>query len=92
MEKTTIDALSKVIDEILENNQDAIKECLFKGTDDSMSYQDVFAAMMLNCISQTAKISSQVVLGLLQSQGVLQLNEREIAKQLLKQLSSEIEG
>lgn len=90
MEKTTIDALNKVIDEILENNRDTIKESLFKGTSDSMPYQDMFATMMLNCISQTTKISSQVVLGLLQSQGVLQLNEREIAKQLLKQLSSEI--
>lgn len=90
MEKTTIDALNKIIDEILKNNQDKILEKLLENTDSSMSSEKLFSTMMLNCVSQSTKIAAQVVLGLFQSQGVLHLDEREIAKQLLKQLSSEI--
>lgn len=90
MEKTTIDALNKIIDEILQNNRDKISEKLLENTDSSMSSEKLFATMMLNCVSQSTKIAAQVVLDLFQSQGALHLDEREIAKQLLKQLSSEI--
>lgn len=90
MENLTVKALDKVIDDIIKNNQDEIMESLFSGVSDSMQKEKIYSIMIGNCLSLSMKLTSRFLLDLLESQGVFQIDEREIAKLLLRQLSSEI--
>lgn len=90
MEKLTVKALDKVIDDIIKNNQDEIMKGLLFGTDDSMETEKICSIMIWNCLSLSIKLTSRFLLDLLQSQGVLEIDEREIAKLLLKHLSSDL--
>ncbi len=90
MEKLTIKALDKMIDDIIKNNQDEIMESLFSGTNDSMEESKIYSIMIWNCLSLSMKLTSRFLLDLLQSQGVFEIDEREIAKLLLKHLSSDL--
>lgn len=83
--------LNSMVDKIMKDHQDEIAEALFTGGTDEMSKEKVIAIMMMNCLSLSMKLSVQVVFELLQSQGVLQIDEHEIAKLYLKHLSSEKE-
>ena len=50
MEKLTIKALDKMIDDIIKNNQDEIMESLFSGTNDSMEESKIYSIMIGNCL------------------------------------------
>ncbi len=91
MEDLTVKALNSIVDKIIKDNQKGITETLFSGGTHEMSKEEVFALMTLNCLSLSMKLSVQVILELLQSHGVLDLDEHEIAKLYLKHLSFEKE-
>lgn len=91
MKQTTVEAIGKSVENIIKNNQDEITHNLLAGANESMSMETVTAIMVRNCLAQSIKLSVQMVLKILQDSGVLELDERQIAKILLKQLSSEIE-
>lgn len=91
MKDLTLDALYSSIDSIISENQDVIEQVLFQHTDSSMSAEEVLARMIPNCLSLSVKISVQLTLELLQSHGVFEIDEREIAKIYLKHLSFEKE-
>lgn len=90
MERTIVDAINKLIDEIISNHFEEISTSLLAGTYEGMPKDKVFSIMIRNCLSESVKLSSQVILGLLQSEGLIQIDERETAKQLLKQLSTDL--
>lgn len=91
MKELTVKALDEMIDQIIKDNKAEITKNMFLGGDDSMSSEEVYALMAVNCLSLSIKLSVQVTLDLLQSQGILEIDEREIAKLYLKHLSSEKE-
>lgn len=91
MNDLTIDALYSSIDNVINENQDMIEQILFQHTDNSMSAEEVIARMIPNCLSLSVKLSVQLTLELLQSHGVFEIDEQEIAKLYLKHLSSEKE-
>ena len=90
MEDLTAKVLDKIIDDIIKNHQNEIAEKILSGADDSMSDQKIYSIMLSNCLSLSMKLTSQFLLELLQSQGILRIDERELQKLLLKMLSSEI--
>lgn len=91
MEDLTAKALYSTIDKIIKGNQEGIVKNLFANTNDSMSTEEITGIITFNCLSLATKLSVQVVLELLQSQGILEIDEREIAKLYLKHLSFEKE-
>ena len=90
MNQITAKAVNESIVQMLQDNQYAILEELTNGVDYNMSTENAYARMIMNCLSLSVKLSSQVVLGLLEEAGVIEIDERELAKLLLKQLSSEL--
>lgn len=90
MDRLTIQAIDKSIDEMLNKNQTAISQNLFNNTTESMTTEKVTALLVMNCLSLSIKISVQTILNLLQESEILEIDEHQIAKLLLKQLSSEI--
>lgn len=91
MEKLTVDALNQMVDNIINENYDAIKHNIFCTITSDMDAEKLFSTVMMNCLSETMKRTLQLNFEVLQSAGILGIDERGIAKQLLKQLSSEIE-
>ena len=87
MKELTVKALDEMIDQIIKDNKAEITKNLFLGGNDSMSSEEVYALMAVNCLSLSIKLSVQVVFESLQSQGVLEIDDREIAKLYLKHLS-----
>lgn len=87
MEELTVKALNTMIDRIIKDNQEQIMQNLFNGGNYSMTTEEVFSLMTINCLSLSMKLSVQVVFDLLQSQGILEIDDREIAKLFLKHLS-----
>lgn len=91
MENTTVDALNGMVDNFFQDNQKEITNYLFERLNDSMTTEQILPIMVANCLSLSMKLTSRFLLDLLQSGGVLQIDEREIAKQFLKCLSSDLE-
>lgn len=87
MEDLTAKALYLAIDNIIKGNKDEIAKNLFAHTDDSMTTEEIVGIITLNSFTLATKLSVQVVLELLQSQGILEIDEREIARLYLKHLS-----
>lgn len=90
MEEITAKAFDRLIDEIIKENRDQIAEGLIANTDDSMQRDNLYAAMMLNCVSVSVKVTTQIILEILTESGVIQIDDREAAKILLKRLSSDL--
>lgn len=90
MEEITVKAFDRLIDEIIKENRDQIAEGLLANTDDSMQRDSLYAAMMLNCVSVSVKVTTQIILELLKESGAIQIDDREAAKILLKHLSSDL--
>lgn len=90
MEEITAKALDLLIDETIKENGRQIKESLFANTDESMQRDDLYAVMMMNCLSASVKVSTKLILKVLKDAGVLQIDDREAAKILLKHLSSDL--
>lgn len=88
MEELTVKALDEMIEQIIQNNQRDIKKNLLAGSNNSMTTEEIFALMTKNCLPLSIKLSVQIVFSLLQSQGILEIDDREIAKLFLKHLSS----
>lgn len=91
MKALTVKALDAMIDQIIKDNEKAIKENILKTADDTMTKEEIFSLMVVNCLSLSMKLSVQVVFELLQSQGILDIDEHKIAKLYLKHLSFEKE-
>lgn len=90
MEEITVKAFDRLIDEIIKENRDQIAEGLLANTDDTMQRDNLYAAMMLNCVSVSVKVTTQIILEILKESGVIQIDDREAAKILLKHLSSDL--
>lgn len=90
MEEITVKAFDRLIDEIIKENRDQIAEGLLANTDDTMQRDNLYAAMMLNCVSVSVKVTTQIILEILTESGVIQIDDREAAKILLKRLSSDL--
>ena len=90
MEEITVKAFDRLIDEIIKENRDQIAEGLLANTDDTMQRDNLYAAMMLNCVSVSVKVTTQIILEILTESGVIQIDDREAAKILLKHLSSDL--
>ena len=90
MEETTKKAIEESVRNVISTNREYITESIFDGVYDGMTQTKANAKMISNCIFLSTSLAVQVVLNLLQESNVLHLDEREIAKQLLKLLSSEI--
>lgn len=91
MEKLTVKALDEMIDQIVKDNEKAIRKNILNTADETMTKEEIFSLMVINCLSLSMKLSVQVVFEILQSQGLLEIDEREIARLYLKHLSSEKE-
>lgn len=91
MKDLTAKALDAMIDKLMADNSEAITENLFLNTDRSMTTEQVVGYALTNCLSLSVKLSVRVIFELLQSQGVLEIDEHEIAKLYLKHLSFEKE-
>ncbi len=88
MKELTAKALEEMVDKIIADNKEAITERLFLNTDHSMKTEEIVGYTLTNCLSLSVKLSVQVTLELLRSQGILEIDEHEIAKLYLKHLSS----
>lgn len=91
MKELTVKALDTMVDKIMTDNMESITERLFLNANDSMTTEQVVGRAITNCLSLSIKLSVQVVFELLQSQGILEIDEHEIAKLYLKHLSFEKE-
>ena len=91
MEKLTVKALDEMIDQIVKDNEKAIRKNILNTADETMTKEEIFSLMVINCLSLSMKLSVQVVFEILQSQGLLEIDDREIARLYLKHLSSEKE-
>ena len=89
MDELTVKALDSMIENIIKENSSQIKMEILSGGNDLISADEIYSLMTFNCLSLSLKLSVQVVFEILRSQGVLQIDEREIAKLFLKHLSSE---
>lgn len=91
MEDLTVKSLYSLIDDIIEENHNEIVKGIFANTNESMTTEEITGYITFNCLSLATKLSVQVILELLQSKGVLEIDEHEIAKLYLKHLSFEKE-
>lgn len=91
MKDLTTKALYASVDKIIKDNQDEVIKAMFANTNESMTTEEITGYITFNCLSLATKLSVQVILELLQSQGILEIDEREIAKLYLKHLSFEKE-
>ena len=89
MDKLTAKALNAMIDEIIAEHQEEITESILANTNENMTTEQIVSVMVANSLSLSMKLSVQLILDLLQSQGILQIDDREVAKLFLKHLSSE---
>ncbi len=80
-----------MVDDILKENHDEVIKGIFANTNESMKTEEITGYMVFNCLSLSIKISVQVILELLQSKGIFEIDEHEIAKLYLKHLSFEKE-
>lgn len=87
MKDLTVKALEEMIDKIIADNKEVITEKLFLNTNNSMTTEEIVGYMFTNYLSLSMKLSIQATLELLRSQGVLEIDEHEIAKLYLKHLS-----
>lgn len=91
MEDLTVKAFYSLIDDIIKENHDEIVKGISANTNESMTTEEITGYMTFNCLSLATKLSVQVILEILQSKGVLEIDEHEIAKLYLKHLSFEKE-
>lgn len=91
MEDLTVKAFYSMVDDILKENHDEVIKGIFANTNESMKTEEITGYMVFNCLSLSVKISVQVILELLQSKGIFEIDEHEIAKLYLKHLSFEKE-
>lgn len=91
MEDLTVKAFYSMVDDILKENHDEVIKGIFANTNESMKTEEITGYMVFNCLSLSIKISVQVILELLQSKGIFEIDEHEIAKLYLKHLSFEKE-
>ncbi|MFR1834188.1 MAG: hypothetical protein ACLSX5_13670 [Lachnospiraceae bacterium] len=92
MQQTTLTAIEKSVRLMLEKNQDVIAEKLLNGvTITNETDLPMLAKMISNCLCVSTYLSVQAVLSLLEDSGVVQIDERLLAKLLIKQLSSEVQ-
>ena len=88
MEQTTLRAIEASVYDVVRKNHDNIAEKLLNGTTHEMSEQTLTTTMISNCVCVSTALAVQVMLGLLQECQILDIDEHQLAKMLLKHLSS----
>lgn len=78
--------ISLHIQQIINDNSEQIQEALFHGVDSSMDKDRIYAKMILNSISVSTTLTSQIILELLDSKDIIHVNsdERLLQKLALK--------
>lgn len=89
MNETTIKALNKATENFIKSNNGVIAEKITDGINESDNESIVYAKMLNNCISLSTSLAVQAVMSILEDANVICLDERQIAKLYLKQLSSD---
>nr|DAG84457.1 MAG TPA: hypothetical protein [Caudoviricetes sp.] len=91
MKETTKKAIYKMICDSTESQTEQIFDMLFSGTSEQDSEQKIYSQMLLNGIKLSTYLSVQMILDLLIENQIVELDERQIQKLLLQQLSSAAE-
>lgn len=76
----SIHALNKLIDNMLAENVDGITQNIGKGIKESMPIEQQTGIIVKNCLSESIKISTQLILNLLEDSGIIKINEKHLAK------------
>ena len=74
-----------------ESQTEQVFDMILSGTSEQDSEQKVYSQMLLNGIKLSTYLSVQMILDLLIENQIVELDERQIQKLLLKQLSSAAE-
>ena len=91
MELTTRDIILKMVENSVKNQEDKILEELFKNISDQDSLEQLTSKAIRNCLELSVSLSVQTVMDILIDSDVVDLDERKLAKILLKHLSSQID-
>lgn len=91
MELTTRDIILKMVENSVKNQEDKILEELFKNISDQDSLEQLTSKAIRNCLELSVSLSVQTVMDILIDSDVVDLDERKLAKLLLKHLSSQID-
>lgn len=91
MKETTKKAIYKMICDSTESQTEQVFDMLFSGTPEQDSEQKIYSQMLLNGIKLSTYLSVQMILDLLIENQIVELDERQIQKLLLQQLSSAAE-
>lgn len=91
MELTTRDIILKMVENSVKNQEDKILEELFKNISDQDSLEQLTSKAIRNCLELSVSLSVQTVMDILIDSDVVDLDERKLAKLLLKYLSSQID-
>ena len=91
MKETTKKAIYKMICDSTESQTEQVFDMILSGTSEQDSEQKVYSQMLLNGIKLSTYLSVQMILDILIENQIVELDERQIQKLLLKQLSSAAE-
>lgn len=91
MELTTREIILKMVENSVKNQEDKILEELFKNISDQDSLEQLTSKAIRNCLELSVSLSVQTVMDILIDSDVADLDERKLAKLLLKYLSSQID-
>lgn len=91
MERTTRDIILRMVENSVKNQEDKILEELFKNISDQDSLEQLTSKAIRNCLELSISLSVQTVMDILIDSDVVDLDERKLAKILLKHLSSQID-
>lgn len=91
MKETTKKAIYQMICDSTESQTEQVFDMILSGTSEQDSEQKVYSQMLLNGIKLSTYLSVQMILDILIENQIVELDERQIQKLLLKQLSSAAE-
>lgn len=91
MKETTKKAIYKMICDSTQSQTEQVFDMILSGTSEQDSEQKVYSQMLLNGIKLSTYLSIQMILDILIENQIVELDERQIQKLLLKQLSSAAE-
>lgn len=80
MNNLSIHALNKLIDNMLAENVDGITKNMSIGIKESMPLEQQTGIITKNCLSESIKISTQLILNLLEDSGIIKIDEKHLAK------------
>lgn len=80
MNNLSVYALNKLIDNMLVENIDEITQNMGKGIKESMPIEQQTGIIVKNCLSESIKISTQLILNLLEDSGIIKIDEKHLAK------------